>query len=309
MKNLFLPFLIVLILAGISSCDKIEDPIKPAILLDTTLFPGNWEDYPEPVFIANTNTDRNVMIEDFTGHRCPNCPAAATEARTIEEANPGRVFVASVHAGPTGLGNFQNLASDCGTISNPNNEFCSVFYCDEGIAYGLAFGSGFGFIGNPQGTISRISFAGSTMFQYKNDWAARVDEVLTANDLKINVQAQSNYYAETNGLYLHTETEFLEDLTGDYSLVVYLLENKVVDFQDSMSVVLDNYEHHSVFRGCLDGLTWGQTVGGTHTTGEKSYFDYSYKLPVGKLNTDYHLLIYVYDVSTYEVLQVIKHEF
>ena len=148
------------------------------------------------------------------------------------------------------------------------------------------------------------------MFQYHNDWAARCTEVLNANELKVNIQAQSNYYLETNGLYLHTEIEFLADLSnGSYNTVVYLMENETEDFQDSAGVVVEDYKHHDIFRGCLDGLPWGRAILGETTTGSKSYYDYSFGLPAGKLNTDYHLLIYVYDVATYEILQVIKHEF
>ena len=311
MKTFIYLSLMILVFAGISSCDKIEDPIKPAILLDTNYYPFNWEDYPEPVFTENTNTKRNVLLEDYTGHRCPNCPAAAAIAKNIEDANADRVFVSSVHSGPGGLSSFQQLASDCGTITNPDDEYCTIFYNNESIAYGAAFnGGGFGFIGNPQGTINRISFASSTMFQFSTEWQTRVNEVITTNDLKVNIQAKSNYYAATNGMYLHVETEFLQDLSGgEYTLVVSLLENHVVDFQDNMSVAVADYDHHNIFRGCLDGLPWGQSIGGEHKVDEKTYFDYSYGLPTGKTNTDYHLLIYVYDVATYEVLQVIKHEF
>lgn len=294
---------------SLTSCDKVENPIKPAVLLDTTLFPGNWDDYVFPTFTANTNTDRNVLLEDYTGHRCPNCPSAAYNAKAIEAANQGRVFVASIHSGPGGITSFQQTASDCGTSANPNNEFCTPYYNTESLAYGAAFnGSGFGFFGNPQGTINRISFAGSTMFQFDTEWNTRINEVLTANDLKANIQAQSNYYSETNGLFLHVETEFLADLTSDYNLVVYLIENEEENFQDSSGVILENYIHHNIFRGCLDGQAWGQSIA-NHATGNKTRFDYSYALPSGKTNTDYHLLIYIYDVATYEILQVIKHEF
>ena len=312
MKKIFvlLPFFPLVFLFGTVSCDKVENPIKPAVLLDTTLFPGNWEDYPYPTFPENTNTNRNVLLEDYTGHRCPNCPGAAYTAKAIEENNPDRVFVASIHAGPGGLTSFQQTASDCGTSSNPNDEFCTVYYNNDGIAYGAAFnGSGFGFFGNPQGNINRISFSGSTMFQFDTEWETRVNEVLSTNDLKVNLQAQSNYYTETNGLFLHVQTEFLEDLTSDYSLVVYLIQNEEENFQDSSGVIVEEYHHHNIFRGCLDALPWGQSISGDHTSGEKKQFDYSFALPSGKVNTDYHLLIYVYDVATYEILQVIKHEF
>lgn len=309
MKNKWIYISLASVAISISACDKVENPIKPAILLDTNIYPGNWEDYPEPVFSPNTNTLRNVMIEDYTGHRCPNCPAAAAIAHDIEASDPTRVFVASIHAGPGGMTSFQQLASDCGLPSNPLNEYCTEFFNTESLIYGAEFQTGFGFFGNPQGTINRVSFSGSTMFQFSTEWSTRTTEVLTANDLKVNIQAQTNYYTETNGFYLHVETEFLEDLAGDYNLSVYLIENEVEDFQDSAGIVLEDYHHHNVFRGCLDDLAWGQSIPGEHVSGEKYYFDYSYTLPTGSVNTDYHLLIYVYDVATYEILQVIKKEF
>lgn len=292
------------------SCDKVENPIKPAILLDTTLYPGNWEDYVFPTFASNPNTDRNVMLEDYTGHRCPNCPEAGWIAYDIEQANPDRVFVSSVHAAPSGLSSFQTTASDCGQPSNPTNQFCTEFYNDASVEYGQTFGGGgFGFIGNPQGNINRINFTGSDMFQFASDWATKTSEVLTENNLQVNIQAASNYFTETNGFYLHTETEFLTDLSGgQYNIAVNLMENEIKDYQDSLGVKLPYYKHHNVFRGCIDDLTWGQDLGGTYTAGTKIYKDYSYQLPTGQDNTDYHLLIYVYDVSSYEILQVIKQE-
>ena len=147
------------------------------------------------------------------------------------------------------------------------------------------------------------------MFLFSTDWQTSVDQILTENDLKVNIQAESNYYSETNGFFLHVQTEFLEDLSAnDYNLVVYLIENEKDDFQDSMSVILEDYHHHNIFRGCLDELAWGRSITGTKTIGDKTNYDYSYALPTGTSNLDYHLLIYVYDVATYEVLQVIKHE-
>lgn len=310
-RLLILTGLIVVLTTVSTSCDKVENPIKPPIELDTTFYPGNWEDYVEPTFTQNTNTDRNILLEDYTGHRCPNCPAAGWEAYNIEQANPDRVFVASVHAAPTGLSSFQTTASDCGQPSNPTNKYCTVFYCDEGVEYGQTFGGGsFGFFGNPQGNLNRINFTGTDMFQFYTEWQQKTSDILTANDLKVNIQAQSNFYTETNGLYLHTEVEFLEDLSGgQYNMVTYLIENEVIDYQDSASIAVSYYHHHDILRGCLDNLAWGRSIDGDYTTGNKVYLDYSYKLPDGEVNTDYHLLIYVYDVSTYEVLQVIKHEF
>lgn len=292
-----------------TACDKVENPIKPAINLDTTIFPGNWQDYPNPIWNTNTNTNRNFLLEDYTGHKCPNCPQGADEAASIEAANPSRVFVSSVHAAPGGLSSFQTTAPDCGQPSNPYGKFCTELYCDESIDYGIAFQNGFGFFANPMGTINRITPTGGNMFDLYVNWSSRVALGLSENNLKVNIQAQSNYYDGANGFYLHSEIEFLEDLTdGSYNTVVALHENKIIDWQDDNGFEDSLYEHHNVFVGCLDDLAWGQPIPSTGL-GEKTYFDYSYKLPPGKSNTDYHLLIYVYDVATYEIMQVIKHEF
>jgi hypothetical protein len=303
----------ILILACISfalsftSCDKVENPIKPAIELDTTIYEGIWEDYVYPTFSQNTNTERNVLLEDYTGHRCLACPGAAVIAKDIEDANPDRVFVASVHASPGGITVFQELAADCGLPSNPTDKYCTTFYCNEGIEYGNVFGSGFGFTGNPSGNVNRKDF-GSNVFTAASEWTTNTAALIAENDLKVNIQAECNYYASANGFYLHTETEFLEDLTGSYNMVVYLMENEVVDYQDVLGTAVPDYHHHNIFRGCIDGLPWGRSISSDQLSGSKSYLDYSYKLPTGQTNDEFHLLIYVYDVDTYEVLQVIKQE-
>ena len=82
------------------SCDRIEQPIPVKVGgLDWDLFPGgDSADYSWPTWTQNTNTFQNVLLEDFTGHTCTNCPPAATIAKNLEDANPGRVFIASIHA-------------------------------------------------------------------------------------------------------------------------------------------------------------------------------------------------------------------
>jgi len=60
-----------------SSCDKVSQPTIILTTLDTTIYPGNFVEYEVPTFEPNTNTDRNILIEDYTGHRCGACPGAA----------------------------------------------------------------------------------------------------------------------------------------------------------------------------------------------------------------------------------------
>jgi len=305
-KNILFALTLVLVLSTVS-CDKVKYPVKVVTELDTTLFTdGQFAEYPWPTFEVNTNSDRNILLEDYTGHKCPNCPAAATEAANIESANNGRVFVASIHAASGGsyTGGFQSVSADC---SDPSTVFCHDFRTPEGEEYGSQFSSGYNFTFNPKGTINRAF--GTDMFSKKDYWAGKVNDMLAENDLNVNIQAKSNYYAASKGVYLHISTDFLEDLSGDYSMTTYVIQNSLIADQDSVGVHLHHYHHHNVFLGCIDAQAWGQSIGGTSpTAGTNVKTDYSYVIPTGIEANEIHFLTYVYNVETYEILQVIKHE-
>ena len=103
---------VLLIIASVAlfySCDRVKNPIPiDSANYDITLFPGNFAtQYNYPSFGTNNNTNVNVLIEDYTGHQCGNCPQAAVVANNIENANPGRVFVISEHAGTGGISQYQ----------------------------------------------------------------------------------------------------------------------------------------------------------------------------------------------------------
>ena len=166
------------------------------------------------------------------------------------------------------------------------------------------------FVGNPYGNINRAIIEGADLFLFQTEWVQKTDFVLTENDLKVNLQAQSNYYAASNGVYLHVESEFLEGITGNFNIVTYVIENEVITWQ-LMPDLTENevYHHHNPFIGCIDELAWGQSLITDPVMGDKFQTDYAYELPTGFTNTDLHFVSYVYNVETYEILQVIEHEF
>mgnify|MGYP000082288295 FL=1 len=174
------------------SCDHVKNPYPPEVNLelDTTLYPGLWSDYENnewPTFSQNTNTNRNVLIEDFTGHKCVFCPAAADLAHQLHEADPSRVYIASIHAGPDGIGDFQS-------VSPP--DYPLDFTNPQGVEIGLYFGENDGgFPGNPRGAVNR--FNNGTIFQSPTQWTSMVNDQLSANNLKVNIQSELNYYEQT----------------------------------------------------------------------------------------------------------------
>lgn len=285
-----------------SSCDKIEYPNVIITDLDTNLYPGNFIDYDFPDFEPNTNTLRNIIIADYTGHQCTFCPPAATKAKEIEDAHPDRVFVASIHASaePGGIGTFQETnATFTRDLTNP-----------QGAEMGSTFAqASVGFSGNPSGNVNRVKGDDGKFFLAFGFWADKTDEVL-ATPLDINIQAKSTYFPSTSGVFLHVETEFLSDLDGDYNIVVYALENEWIGPQKFPTETDLEYKHHNIHRGNLFGETWGRNIAsGTTEAGTKFRNDFSYSLPDGLTNTQMHFLVLVYNRSTYEIMQVIEHHF
>lgn len=292
-----------------TSCDHVENPYPPTVQtdLDTTLYPGNWSDYVAnewPVFTPNTNLLRNVLIEDFTGHQCVFCPAAADLAHALHESNPSRVFTASIHSGPTGMGDFQ-------VVSPPN--YPTDFTNSQGLEIGAYFGTNDGgFIGNPRGTVNR--FNNGYIFQSPAQWSSMMNDQLTLNSLKVNIQSALNYYPSTKGAFLHVEVEKLDqNLANELGIVVYLLEDSLVgDQKMSDNSHNSSYVHRDIHRGNIDGQTFGRVLGPDALIGNKYYVNYSFLVPNqldGNFNAEnMHLLIYVYDRITWEIYQVIKQD-
>lgn len=310
-------FIAISLLVGTTffiSCDKVDNPYLPQYIdIDTTLLDGidivTYKNTLWPTFSQNTNSNRNVLIEDYTGHKCVNCPPAAVELHSIKQNNPGRVFGVGIHMGPKGNTSFQNTS---GSI------FSTDFTTTEGVEISMTISDG-GFIGNPSGTVNRKTF-NNQIFQSYTNWASYTSTILNENQLNVNLQSKINYFPSTRGVFLHTEIELLNNLKEELYQVVYLVEDSIISPQSTPSNWSFpnntdlNYVHKDVHRGCIDGKGMGRQLkdenkvdkDGNTIDGDKYYLNYSYKLPIEYNAENMHLLIYVYNKTTKEIYQVIR---
>ena len=292
--------LYILIIASFASCDYVENPIPEQSAMDWSLYPEDTAvtPYPWPTWTSNTNTEQNILLEDYTGHTCIACPAAAVIAKQIESSNNGRVIVSSIHASDNGNFQFVQLP-----------EFVTDFQTTAGTAYANEIPL-FGF--NPAGTINRNS--GSPLFNshwfLSGDWVTEVNSYLSSASLKVNLQVKCNHYPQTNGLFVHTETEFTSNQTGDYNLIIYLIRDTVIAPQKYSSYIDHHYHHHAVLSDNING-TWGTFIKTDALAGDKFYNDFTYHLTDPFVDSTFgadnlSLITYVCERNTYEVLQVIK---
>jgi Outer membrane protein Omp28 len=306
-----------------TACDKVENPYPPTIKtdLDTTIYPGMWKDYLAnewPDFSQLTSvTTRNALIEDYTGHNCSFCPAAAAVAHSLVAADPEHVFAASIHASNTtnGMSSFQALNSAQGYTIDFTNA--------EGLSLGAFFGNTLinsGFYGNPAGSINRTNDQGE-YFMATGSWGSHVNAV-KSSVLRVGLNAKLNYFeTPKKGFFLHTEVAILDNSleAENLALVAYMMEDSLVGPQNVSNTFTPNYVHRDIFRGTIDNQIWGRTLNSSYLKNGKYYLDYSAIVPnqlapstagSGAFNAEnMHVLVYVYDKTTLEIYQVLKLKF
>lgn len=298
MRHIYLFYISILsIFIGTLSCDRIENPV---VIHESTL---NWSLYPDsdtstypwPTWTTNTNTQRNVLLEDYTGHTCVNCPSAGTTAKNIEANNTGKVIVISVHAS---------------TTSGYQVPYLPDLPLDHRTEAGNEYANTFDVSSNPLGLINRKR-NGNIYTYLSSSWQTEVNNELQKSP-DFNIQAQYNYFETTNGLFFHTEVEAINAVSGDFGLINFLIRDTVVAPQEDLGgVLVEDYDHHSMLSANINGIWGTQILTGDLAAGDKLYNNYSYELPDPNVDTTYRvnnisIVSAVFDRDSYEVLQVIK---
>ena len=268
----------LLIAAGIVSCDKVTN-IFPENSYDTdlniALYPGAWQDYLDtqwPDFETITaSSNRNVLVDDFTGHNCQYCPAAASVAHHLHEQNPERVFVSSIHSAPNGISNFQVVTSN----------YPVQFTNTNGLELGTFFGSipTLGFVGNPSVGANRVPYPGETdIFYPAGALQQQVTNVL-ATSPKVLLKAVANYYPSTKGTFLHIEADVDGSITNNVGVIAVIQQDSLVAPQNVNATYTPDYVHRDIHLGNVGGNTWGVTLSdGMKKENGKYYVDYSFIL-------------------------------
>ena len=169
-----------------------------------------------------------------------------------------------------------------------------------------------GFLGNPMGTVNRMSGGlSNTVWYLSSEWENAVINEMN-NSLKINLQLKYYHFQETNGLFIHTQTSLLSDLFGKYHLIIYLVRKNIFSPQKfSLGIIDTNYNHHNVLSSNING-TWGTSIIDANAIKDSLIYNtFSFKLPSPENDSTFKLdnlslISYVINRDNMKVLQVIK---
>ncbi len=261
----------------LNSCDVIDEPFKDSITpIDTV-----------GMVQSDTiiQTQKAVLIEDFTGHRCKNCPKASKAINELDSLFNSQVVPLAIHAGPS---NFTGV----------NIEYPTDFTTQ----YGDDLATHFGISALPMGLVQRIDYPNSHQKTY-TAWSG-----ITNLELAKSPEALFTLSAEYDGSnrvgVLNYSVEIISNQSNPLWVAAYIKETGIISPQlmpnNSRN---ETYVHKNVFRSAPlgplglpiseNGGTSGQVFTGSVTANLDPLWDAN----------ECEWVILIYDRSNYKVIQ------
>lgn len=299
MKNRIIYTVVALASLLFASCDYVKpnddfSPNSGQPAQDTSSCLSN----PAPAlsgsaFSTKTNTlissFRKVLVEDYTGQKCGNCPPAAVTAENLENQYKDSVVVLAVHAGGFAV---------------PFGAYTNDFRTPAGDEWDGPSGFNISGNGNPNGMVNRMGYPTTTHVKAYTNWGSLVSQLAPFNKnqgIKLNIT--TNYDTVQRLLNVDIKPVFLRNY-GDtaINLSVVLSEDSIVGMQKDYSKSppdVPNYVFMNLMRGSLNG-SWGDAL--NKCPWYKRGFSVS-----GTFNDKHlNLIAFAFYATTKEIIQVEK---
>ena len=215
----------------------------------------------EPEYVSKEVSNRNVIIEEFTGRNCPNCPNGHIISSGIVNNNPGRAWSMAIHSGyftPKTYPNFQTNIS--ATFMDPYDD----------VPGGLSL---------PAAVINRTTEETLS----RGVWAEKAKEVL-GQVAECNVDGHVVINPITRTAKITTEVYYTSNSNEPLNyLTIVMLQDSIIGEQayaetNPAQYMGDNlYCHMHVLRDVVTA-DWGNAIAPT-TQGSFITKTYEYKIP------------------------------
>lgn len=250
MKKLFtfLPLLLVF-----ASCDKVTQPNQnpPAV----TGCIGNG---PTTIVMSNSLTSnyRKVLLEDFTGHTCPNCPRAAEAADALIATYQSSLVVIANHVSVT--------------FAAPRRDSSFTYREDFRNSASTAWDVFLGMsnAGLPKGCVNRMG--SSNYAQNYSAWSSMIPFALNKPQVA-KLDITSKYDISNHYLNVSVKTTFKTALDTSVKMIILLTQDSIIAQQK-------------------DGAPPVGAVVGTDDPGMRLYYRFD-NIVIGALNGDWGGLV------------------
>lgn len=249
---------------------------------------SNIDEEDRLIYVKPAEVGRAILIEDFTGQKCINCPTGTEIINGIVDTyGEDNVIAVGVHSGPLG---FAGNSKTVGLMTDTGNEYYTHWDKENKM-------------GQPWVIFNRKTSPDS----HYNNWAAMVGTIISEK-ANLSVKIANAYDAATRTL---TTTVGADGVNGTVNgkLQVWIVEDGVKALQMMPDGSANKeYIHNHVFRAAVNG-TWGEDV--TVKEGETTTMKYSYKLPEAWNADNIAVVAFVYNDNGVENVakkHLVEHE-
>jgi hypothetical protein len=196
-----------------------------------------------------------VLLEEFTGKGCTNCPKGSREIENLLSLFPDNLVAVSIHAG-----NFADPAiftlGQYDLRAPQSNELLDLL-------------SPINFY--PTGTVDRTK-VGNGLQLGLNQWASAISKQIEIDPIA-DLSVVREYDPATRTLEVTVNGIAKQNVTGDIRLSIMLLESGIVDAQDDNENggIVEDYVHNHVLRDMLTPAA-GASVATSLSAGETFTF-------------------------------------
>lgn len=196
---------------------------------------GESERYIE---LPQVEIRRNVLVEEFTGQRCTNCPDAHRLMSELQRQYGNQLIVVAIHAGGFGISEGEN-PNILGLMQEEGNVYADRWGVEQ----------------YPSAVVNRQGEALSS-----DKWASSIRSAMErSTNVGMTAEAKTDGATITCGIAMEAASSTFEG-----KLQIWVTEDDITALQIDNGAVLTDYTHNHVFRACVkkDDLQdeWGEDI-------------------------------------------------
>ena len=223
MKRIFLNIIAFVCMACLllSGCDKIEGDFYQIV-----------QNEDVTVTFSDINPDevyRKILLEEFTGHRCTNCPQGHQTLESLHQQYGDTLVTVGIHYG---------------ALAKP---FGSMFSYDFRTEVGNQIGDAFSIDGIPAAIVNRMDKSGGWP---REQWASVLRDV-DRSKVSAAVQLINEYDVASKTLKANVKVTTLKAIDHQLRLILFVVEDGIVKPQKDGNQDIENYVHNHVLRCAL----------------------------------------------------------
>ncbi|MDE6271700.1 MAG: Omp28 family outer membrane lipoprotein [Muribaculaceae bacterium] len=214
----------ICLLAGLASCDNVDEADRF-------------------IKVERPEIARKVLVQEFTGQGCINCPQGAALVHSMQSQYPGAIVAVNLHPENT------QYTRPLGGLKLTSKEATAYYQYYKPAMLPSAVIDG-------AAPVSNVSL-----------WTDAILQAI-ARPAPADLELTTEYNSATRELKVTYSSTFNEVFSSPLNINVWLMENDIVGPQYSGSNILRDYVHNHVLRTSLTG-EWGVAVADSFIPNDK----------------------------------------